>query len=215
MERRISRVWKPAVELVEGRELLSLVTNIMAGNHNAAINSPKVRELLEALDSPRPAATPRPPRTRRQFWTASTGGGRQGGFVPPRPRSPCRRIRASCTGQPRIQPGARTLRNSDSRRGEAAVIQGRLSRARTASPRSVQQPIHAGDPAVRAPPARCCTATSSSSSPFPATPPFKPPGASAIFDRNLNSNTALGLDCSTGHQRRRPRPAQPHHECHP
>ena len=35
MERRISRVWKPAVELVERRELLSLVTNIMAGNHNA------------------------------------------------------------------------------------------------------------------------------------------------------------------------------------
>ncbi len=46
MERRISRIWKPAVELVERRELLSLVTNIMAGNHNAAINSPKVRALL-------------------------------------------------------------------------------------------------------------------------------------------------------------------------
>src|SRR5208337_3060447 len=52
MGRRISRNWKPAVEMVERRELLSLVTDIMAGNHNALINSPKVQALLAGVSNP-------------------------------------------------------------------------------------------------------------------------------------------------------------------
>ena len=52
MGRRISRNWKPTVEMVEHRELLSLVTDIMAGNHNALINSPKVRALLDGVSNP-------------------------------------------------------------------------------------------------------------------------------------------------------------------
>ena len=52
MERRITRVWKPAVERVEGRVLLSLVTDIMAGNHNAVVNSPKVRAASGTRVSP-------------------------------------------------------------------------------------------------------------------------------------------------------------------
>ena len=43
MGRRIARNWKPTLEMVEHRELLSLVTDIMAGNYNAMVNSPKVR----------------------------------------------------------------------------------------------------------------------------------------------------------------------------
>src|SRR5262249_18701815 len=48
---RVLRRWKPAVEMVENRVLPSLVTNIMAGNHNAIINS-KVRALLAGVSSP-------------------------------------------------------------------------------------------------------------------------------------------------------------------
>ena len=52
MGRRISRNWKPTVEMVEHRELLSLVTDIMAGNYNALVNSPKVRALLDGVSNP-------------------------------------------------------------------------------------------------------------------------------------------------------------------
>jgi hypothetical protein len=56
MGRRNSRVWTPAIEMVERRELLSLVTNIMAVNHNGVINSPKVRAFLAGNLTPSPLA---------------------------------------------------------------------------------------------------------------------------------------------------------------
>ena len=94
MGRRIPRNWKPAVELVEHRELLSLVTDIMAGNHNAVINSPKVRALLAR----RLGIPAQPPQAASATWhqvTASASGGQSGRFhADPRPRSPCPRTRA-------------------------------------------------------------------------------------------------------------------------
>ncbi|MDR3620426.1 MAG: hypothetical protein P4L85_13830 [Paludisphaera borealis] len=46
MSRRRSRSWKPVVEAVEERQLLSLVTNIMVSNHQSFVNSVKVRSAL-------------------------------------------------------------------------------------------------------------------------------------------------------------------------
>ena len=51
-EYRISCNWKPTLEMVEQRELLALVTDIMAGNYNALVNSPKVRALLDGVSNP-------------------------------------------------------------------------------------------------------------------------------------------------------------------
>ncbi|APW58984.1 hypothetical protein [Paludisphaera borealis] len=67
MSRRRSRSWKPVVEAVEERQLLSLVTNIMMSNHQSFMNSVKARSMLG--DSSSAAAS-----------AASTSG--QKGFAP-------------------------------------------------------------------------------------------------------------------------------------
>jgi hypothetical protein len=46
MSRRRSRCWKPAVEAVEQRRLLSLVTNILVSNHQNFVNSQRNRSAL-------------------------------------------------------------------------------------------------------------------------------------------------------------------------
>ena len=129
MERRISRVWKPAVELVERRELLSLVTNIMAGNHNAA------DQLAQGPRTARPGLGSAPSSERH-----SGPGGLEPGtsnrpvpavddkedLFPPLHRSPCPRTRVffhpptldtTCCSSPRAPPP---------RRGKTAVVHGRL-----------------------------------------------------------------------------------------
>ena len=91
MGRRISRNWKPTVEMVEHRELLSLVTDIMAGNHNALINSPKVRALLDGVSNP--VEPPRLPRQVDRSRPAQRSVVRVVSLRP-RNRSPCPRTRA-------------------------------------------------------------------------------------------------------------------------
>ena len=46
MSRRRSRSWKPVVEAVENRRLLSVVTAVMASNQQSMINSIKARSIL-------------------------------------------------------------------------------------------------------------------------------------------------------------------------
>ncbi|MBV8310790.1 MAG: hypothetical protein JO344_10420, partial [Planctomycetaceae bacterium] len=52
MGRRIARNRKPAVEMMEHRRLLSLVTDIMAGNYNAMVDSPKIQAWLDGVSNP-------------------------------------------------------------------------------------------------------------------------------------------------------------------
>ncbi|MGC1723033.1 MAG: hypothetical protein WA746_28990, partial [Isosphaeraceae bacterium] len=69
MGRRIPRNWKPTLEMVEQRELLSLITDVMAGNYNALVNSPKVRALLDGVSNP---ATTQAATTNGQVATSAT-----------------------------------------------------------------------------------------------------------------------------------------------
>ena len=64
------------------RELLSLVTNIMAGNHNALINSPKVCALLSQVSPPTSSATAAQAAPSPAPVAATASGSSTGGFVP-------------------------------------------------------------------------------------------------------------------------------------
>ncbi len=69
MGSRIPRDWKPTLEMVEQRELLSLITDILAGNYNALVNSPKVQALLDGVSNP---ATTQAAPTNGQVATSAT-----------------------------------------------------------------------------------------------------------------------------------------------
>jgi hypothetical protein len=191
MGRRITRDSKPAVEWVEPRVLLSLVTDIMAQNHDALINSPKVKSLLAGVPSPATTlaaasasqATPASGSGRFTPTSQSIAVPQNQGFLPPAspgynlviqptgtatPAEVKRQLfRAVYRGPYIIGPG------SFSSQSEQIFIRG----AGTAS-----SMLHS-DIQMRFAVA--------------ADPSLHTTGACVIFDRNLNSNTVLGLDLST------------------
>jgi hypothetical protein len=198
MERRISRIWKPAVELVERRELLSLVTNIMAGNHNAAINSPKVRALLAHVSAPSSAAPQAAASVTPAPGVTSTGGARKGGFVPSTtsialpqnqgyvaPANPGYNLVIAPTGTASSAEVKRQLFTAVYR-GPYVITPGAFSsQSMLISIRgagTANTMLHS-DIQLRLA--------------VPTDPTLQTTGASVIFDRNLNSNTALGLDLAT------------------
>ena len=216
MGRRISRNRKPAVERVEPRELLSLVTDIMAVNHNAADQLAQGQGAAGGrLESqPRPpagsasaqSATRPAVSSRAAIHTDSQTSialPQNQGFLPP--ANPGYNLVLQPTGT--ATPG----------RGQAPALQGRLSRdlRHRSRAHSAARPCRSSSGAPERP-VPCSTATSRCGWPWPPIPSLQTTGAAVIFDRNLNSNTVLGLDLATPRDEcRQPRPAQPHHERDP
>jgi hypothetical protein len=202
MERRISRLWKPAVELVERRELLSLVTNIMAGNHNALINSPKVRALLAQVSN----STPTPVANTTQLQassslapvTASASGSRTGGFVPSIPSIALNQNQGFL---PPANPGYNLLLQPTGN-ATPAEVKRQLFTAVYRGPYIITPGAFSSQSmlvSIRG----AGTASSMLHSDIqlklavPTDPTLQTTGATVIFDRNLNSNSALGLDLAT------------------
>jgi hypothetical protein len=194
MGRRISRNWKPTVEMVEHRELLSLVTDIMAGNHNALINSPNVRALLDGVSNP--VATQAASASGQV--TASATASSQGrltptsqsialpqnqGFLPP--ASPGYNLVLQPTGTATPAEVKRQLFKAVYR-GPYIIGPGSFSsqalqvfiRGAGTSTTMLHTDIQM----------RLAVASD---------PTLETTGAAVIFDRNLNSNTVLGLDLAT------------------
>jgi hypothetical protein len=196
MGRQARRRCKPAVELVENRKLLSLVTDIMAGNHNALINSPKVRALLDAVgaypatqsQSTAPSSSPAPAAAisgRAGFTPTSKSIAllQNQGFLPP--ANPGYNLILQPTGTATPAEVKRQLFSAVFR-GPYLISSGSFSSqasqifirgAGTAS-----SMLHA-DIQMR-------LAVASD-------PALQTTGAATIFDRNLNSNTVLGFDLAT------------------
>jgi hypothetical protein len=194
MGRRISRNWKPAVEMVERRELLSLVTDIMAGNYNAMINSPKVRALLDGVSNP---GTTQAASAGGQVTTSATPSS-QGRFTP---TSESIALPQNQGFLPPASPGYNLV----------------LQPTGTATPAEVKRQLFTAvyrGPYIIGPGSFSSQASqvfirgAGTSTTMLHTdiqmrlavasdPTLETTGASVIFDRNLNSNTVLGFDLST------------------
>jgi hypothetical protein len=192
MRRRIPRNCKPDFELVERRELLSLVTNIMAANHQALINSPKVRALLAQVSTP----TVTPAVASTAPVTASSKS--NGGFVPSStsialdqnqgfksPANPGYNLVLQPTGTATAGEVKRELFTAVYR-GPYVIAPGSFSS------QALQVFIRGGG-----------TSNTMLHSDIqmrlavPSDPSLQTTGASVIFDRNLNSNTVLGFNLAT------------------
>ena len=173
MGRRIARNRKPTVEMVEHRELLSLVTDIMAGNYNAMVNSPKVRALLDGVSNP---GTTQAASASGQVTTSATvtSKGRltptsqsialpkNQGFLPP--ASPGYNLLLQPTGTATSAEVKRQLFKAVYR-GPYIITPGAFSS------QAMLVNIRAREPTPR-----CCTATSRCGWPWPPIPRSRPPG---------------------------------------
>ena len=209
MGRRKPRNWKPAVERVERRELLSLVTNIMAGNHNAAINSPKVRALLAGVTTPAAVASPQVSTIRRSGQAPAAGAVRPSTTSIALPAEPGLLSPANPGYNLILQPTGTATPGEVKRQ----LFTGRLSWAATSSrpgPFSSQaaQVFIAG----RAGQLRCSTATSRCGWRWPAIPPLQTTGAAVDLRPELEfqHRPRVGPGDSS-RQCGQPRPAQSHH----
>ena len=194
MGRRIPRNWKPTLEMVEQRELLSLITDIMAGNYNALVNSPKVRALLDGVSNP---GTTQAASASGQVTTTATASS-QGrltptsqsialpqnqGFLPP--ASPGYNLVLQPTG---------TATSAEVKRQlfKAVYIGPYIIGPGSFSSQAMQVFIRGAGTATTMLHSdiqmRLAVATD---------PTLETTGAAAIFDRNINSNSVLGLDLAT------------------
>ncbi|MGA9922229.1 MAG: hypothetical protein WBQ29_02430 [Isosphaeraceae bacterium] len=194
MGRRISRNWKPTVEMVEHRELLSLVTDIMAGNHNALINSPKVRALLDGVSNP--VATQAASASGQV--TASATASSQGRLTPTSqsiallqnqgfllPASPGYNLVLQPTGTATPAEVKRQLFKAVYR-GPYIIGPGSFSS------QALQVFIRGAGTATTMLHTDIQMRLAVASDPT-----LETTGSSVIFDRNLNSNTVLGFDLAT------------------
>ena len=194
MGRRIARDRKPTIEMMEHRKLLSLVTDIMAGNYNALVNSPKVQALLDGVSNP---ATTQAATTNGQVATSATVSAngrltptsqsialpRNQGFLTP--ASPGYNLVIQPTGTATSAEVKRQLFKAVYR-GPYIIGPGSFSsqasqvfiRGAGTSTTMLHTDIQM----------RLAVASD---------PTLETTGAAAIFDRNLNSNTVLGLDLAT------------------
>jgi hypothetical protein len=194
MGRRIARNRKPTVEMMEHRALLSLVTDIMAGNYNALVNSPKVQALLDGVSNP---ATTQVASASGQV-TASATAGSQGrltptsksialpqnqGFLPP--ASPGYNLVLQPTG---------TATSAEVKRQlfKAVYIGPYIIGPGSFSTQAMQVFIRGAGTA-----STMLHSDIQMRLAVAADPTLETTGATVIFDRNLNSNTVLGLDLAT------------------
>jgi len=186
------RSWKPSVERFEHRELLALVTDIMAANHNAVIGSAKVRALLAQTSTP---ATTQSALTAAPLTSSGMNNGRfvpsqksiavpqNQGFLPP--ANPGYNLILQPTGTATPGEVKRQLFKA-TYRGPYIIAPGSFSS------QSVQVFIRGAGSAntMRHSDIQMRLAVASD-------PSLETTGASVIFDRNLNSNTVLGFDLAT------------------
>jgi hypothetical protein len=193
MGRRKSRGRTPALELLERRELLSLVTNIMAINHNGVINSPKVRAMLAGDLTPHVSSAASGGPSAGIVASAGRGGftptnqsialPENQGFLPP--AHPGYNLILQPTGTASPAEVKRQLFTAVYR-GNYVIAPGSFSS------QSSQVFIRGAG-----------TASSMLHSDIQmrlavaSDPSLETTGALGIFDRNLNSNTVLGLDLAT------------------
>ena len=191
MGRRISRNWKPTVEMVEHRELLSLVTDIMAGNHNALINSPKVRALLAGVSTP---ATVQFASASGLVTTSATVSGR-GGFTP---TSKSIALPQNQGFLPPASPGYNLVLQPTGT-ATSAEVKRQLFKAVYRGPYIIG-PGSFSSQAMQVFIRGAGTATTMLHSDIQmrlavaTDPTLQTTGAAVIFDRNLNSNTVLGFN---------------------
>jgi hypothetical protein len=186
----------PTLEMVERRELLSLVTNIMAVNHNGVINSPKVRAMLAG------DLTPHVPPVASGGQTAATSAmstiGGPGGFTPTNhsialPQNQGYLPPAHPGYNLILQPTGTASPGEVRRQLFTAVYRGNYVIAPGSFSSQVAQVFIRG----------AGTASSMLHSDIQmrlavaSDPSLETTGAAGIFDRNLNSNTVLGLDLAT------------------
>ena len=194
MGRRSARNRKPNLEMVEQRKLLSPITDIMAGNANALVNSPKVQALLNGVSNP---ATAQAATTSGQATTSATvsANGRltptsQSIAVPQNqgflsPASPGYNLVIQPTGTATSAEVKRQLFKAVYR-GPYIITPGDFSsQAMLVNIRGAGTNTTMLHSDIQM---RLAVATD---------PSLETTGASAIFDRNINSNTVLGLDLAT------------------
>ena len=196
MGRQTRRRCKPAVELVENRNLLSLVTDIMAGNHNALIHSPKVRALMDGVGS-YPGTQSQSIAPSNSAAPAAASGGRSGftptsesiavpqnqGYLPP--AFPGYNLILAPTGTASPAEVKRQLFSAVFR-GPYVITPGSFSS------QTSQVFIRGAGTASSMRHADIQMRLAVASDPTLVTT-----GSATIFDRNLNSNTVLGLDLAT------------------
>jgi hypothetical protein len=194
MGRQHRRNWTPGVELVERRELLSLVTNIMVVKHQALINSPRIRAFLAQVASP----TGQQAATSAAAAPAAGSTGRHGGFTP---STTSIAVPQNQGYLPPANPGYNLI----------------LAPTGTATPGEVKRELFQ---AVYRGPYTIASGSFSSQAlqvfirgagtantmlhsdiqmrlAIPSDPALQTTGAAVIFDRNLNSNTVLGFNLAT------------------
>ena len=194
MGRSTGRKRKPDLEMMEQRQLLSLITDIMAGNYNALVSSPRVQALLEGVSNP---ARSQAATTNGQAATGATvsANGRltptsQSIALPQNqgylaPASPGYNLVVQPTGTATPAEVKRQLFKAVYR-GPYIITPGAFSsqamlvNIRGAGTNTTM--LHS-DIQIRLA--------------VPTDPSLETTGASAIFDRNINSNTVLGLNLAT------------------
>jgi hypothetical protein len=194
MGRQTSRNWKPTLEMVEQRELLSLITDILAGNYNALVNSPKVQALLDGVSNAgaTPAATTSGQVTTSADVSAnsrltptsqSIAVPENQGFLPP--ASPGYNLVIQPTGTATPAEVKRQLFKAVYR-GPYIITPGAFSsQAMLVNIRGAGTNTTMLHSDIQM---RLAVSTD---------PSLETTGASAIFDRNINSNTVLGLNLAT------------------
>jgi hypothetical protein len=190
MGRRNTRNTQPAVERVEPRVLLSLVTDFMAVNHNALINSPKVKALLAGVSAPttNPAGG--------QVATAATSS--NGRFTP---TSQSVALPQNQGFLPPASPGYNLILQPTGT-ATSAEVKRQIFRAVYRGPYIIG-PGDFTSQAMQIFIRGAGTSTSMLHSDIQmrlavaSDPALSTTGATVIFDRNLNSNTVLGFDLST------------------
>ncbi len=194
MGRRILRNWKPTLEMVEQRELLSLVTDIMAGNYNALVNSPKVRELLAGVSNP--VAT-QAASASGQVAASTTARGR-GGFTP---TSKSIALPQNQGFLPPASPGYNLVLQPTGT-ATPAEVKRQLFRAVYRGPYIIG-PGSFSSQSMQVFIRGAGTSTTMLHTDIQmrlavaSDPTLETTGSAVIFDRNLNSNTVLGLDLAT------------------
>jgi hypothetical protein len=179
--------------MVEPRALLSLITDILAGNYNALMNSPRVRGLLAGVSNP--GATQAATSGQAATSAAVTANGRftptsqsiavpgNQGFLPP--ANPGYNLVIQPTGTATPSEVKRQLFKAIYR-GPYIITPGNFSsqamlvNIRGAGTNTTM--LHS-DIQLRLA--------------VPTDPSLQTTGAAAIFDRNINSNTVLGLNVAT------------------
>ncbi len=194
MGRRIPRNWKPTLEMMEHRKLLSLITDILAGNYNALVNSPKVQALLDGVSNP---ATTQAASASGQVTTSATASS-QGRLTP---TSKSIALPQNQGFLPPASPGYNLVLQPTGT-ATSAEVKRQLFKAVYIGPYIIG-PGSFSSQAMQVFIRGAGTSTTMLHSDIQmrlavaSDPSLETTGAAAIFDRNINSNTVLGLDLAT------------------